>query len=186
MEFTQENFDKLLKVSEEIENYKKAVKEERERRKQEAEEKENLSQQLSELQNFKKELEEKEAKKKGKYEDLLSEKEKQIQELTEKFTSIETKATKYDEFMSKNLEDKFWKIPEEKQEFVKKLLGDKPHEEQLELLDGFISDYTKPDFKAKPADEWKEVKDTSEYEKAKQSGDRLGMLKNAPVITSEE
>jgi chromosome segregation ATPase len=122
MDFTQENFDKLLKTAEEVENYKKALKEEREKRKLETEEKENMKTQLSELQDFKKDLEDKEAKKKGKYEDLLVEKDNQIKDLTEKVSGFETKATKYDEFLSKNLEEKMSKIPDEKKDFIKKVL----------------------------------------------------------------
>jgi DNA repair exonuclease SbcCD ATPase subunit len=184
MEFTQENFDKLLKTAEEIENYKKAVKEERERRKQSQDELDSVKSSLSELETFKKELEEKEAKKKGKYEELLAEREKQVQELTEQKASIEAKALKYDEFLNKSLEEKIGKIPEEKQEFVKKVIGDKDHEAQLELLDGFIADYStqNKDFKAKPADDGIAPKDTSKLDEAKANKDIVGMITNAPVI----
>jgi chromosome segregation ATPase len=185
MEFTQENFDKLLKTAEEVENYKKALKEEREKRKQETEDKENMKTQLSELQDFKKDLEEKEAKKKGKYEDLILEKDNQIKELSEKISWIETKATKYDEFLTKNLDEKMSKIPDEKKEFIKKVLDWKPHDEQLTLLDGFIEDYSNPDFKAKPKNEWEEIKNTTEYEKAKKEGNVMGLIKNAPEIKDE-
>jgi len=185
MEFTQENFDKLLKVSEEIENYKKAVKEERERRRQEAEEKEKLITELSELQAFKKELEEKETKKKGKYEELIAEKDKQIVELTEKIGGIETKATKYDEFLTKSLEEKLSKIPEEKQEFVKKVLDWKAHDDQLTLLDWFIEDYSTKDFKSKPKDDWADPKDTSKYDEARKTWDLQWIIANAPVIAEE-
>lgn len=122
MEFTQENFDNLLKVAEENENYKKALKEEREKRKQTDAEKIEISNKLSELSDFKKELEEKEAKKKGKYEDIIAEKDAKIKELTDENSSIKPKAEKLDEFLNKSLEDKLSEIPEEKQEFVKKVL----------------------------------------------------------------
>gem|GEM_PF-4957416 len=99
---------------------------------------------------------------------MLSEKDKQLEELTGKLTSVETKATKYDEFLNKNLEDKMSKIPEEKKEFITKVLSGKDHEEQLSLLDGFILDYSKPtDFKVKPKDDGTEAKDTSKEEEAK-------------------
>ena len=184
MELTQEQFDKL---QEENENYKKALQEERARRKQAKEELEEYQQstgsELEELKKFKTELEEKEAKKKGKYEELLSEKEKALAELTEKVASIETKASKYDEFLQKNLEEKLGKIPEEKQEFINKVLGDKAHEEKLELLDWFIQEYAniKPkDFDNKPKDEGGDPDDTSEYQKAKESWDLWWVIANAP------
>lgn len=184
MEFTQENFDKLLKTAEEIENYKKAVKEERERRKQSQDELDSVKTTLSELETFKKDLEEKEAKKKGKYEELLSEREKQLEELTAQKAAIEAKAIKYDEFLNKSLEEKIAKIPEEKQEFVKKVIGDKDHEAQLELLDGFIADYSThtKDFKASPKNDGIDPKDTSKLEEAKAKKDIVGMISNAPVI----
>jgi len=122
MEFTQENFDKLLKIAEEVENYKKAVAEERGKRKQEADEKEKMQTQLTELQTFKAELEEKENKKKGKYEEIIAEKDAKIAELTTELTPTKEKAGKYDEFLNKELEAKLEKIPEDKREFVKKTL----------------------------------------------------------------
>jgi len=144
------------------------LKEERERRKAAQEEVETGKNTLEELQSFKKDLDEKEAKKKGKYEELLSDKDKQVEELTGKIASIEIKATKYDEFLNKNLEEKLSKIPEEKKEFVAKVLSGKEHEDQLSLLDSFIDDYTKPtDFKAKPKDDGTEAKDTSKEQEAK-------------------
>ena len=186
MEFNQENFDKLLetttKATEELENYKKAVKEERERRKQEATEKTELQTQLEELQSFKKELEEKDAKKKGKYEELLTEKEAQIKELTDKIGGIEAKAIKFDEFLTKTLEEKLSKIPEEKQEFIKKVLDGKSHDDQVSLLDWFIEDYSVKDFKAKPNKEWNDPDNKTEYEKAKSEWNISGMITNAPVI----
>lgn len=141
-------------------------------------------QELQELKTYKKDLEEKEAKKKGKYEELLAEREKQVQELTEQKAAIETKAQKYDEFLNKSLEEKIAKIPEEKQDFVKKLIGDREHEAQLELLDGFIEDYStqKKDFKPNPKDDGVDPKDTSKLEEAKAKKDIVGMITNAPVI----
>ena len=68
--------------------------------------------------------------------------------------------------MTKTLDEKFQKIPEEKQEFVKKILTDKSFEDQSELLDGFVQDYN-VDFKAKPKQEGEEIPDTSELDKAK-------------------
>jgi len=190
MEMTQENFDKLFG---ENENYKKALIEERSKRKQEAEEKAQIKAELDWLQTFKKDLEEKEAKKKGKYEDIIVERdaeiakikadhEAEIKSLTDELTPTKEKAWKYDEFLTKNLDDKMSKIPEERQEFVKKVLDWKSNDEQLSLLDGFIENYSKGDFKAKPKDEWEDPKNTTEFDKAKKDWDTRWLIANAPVM----
>jgi hypothetical protein len=132
MEFTQENFDKLLS---ENGNYKLAIKEERDRRKQAQEELVSVKSKLEDADDGKVDFEKKERKLKEKYESEIAAKDSMIKDLTEKTTSIEAKATKYDEVMTKNLEEKLSKIPEERLEFVKKVLADKNHDDQLDLLD---------------------------------------------------
>lgn len=182
MEFTQENFDKLLA---ENANKEKAFQEEREKRKQETKEKEAMQAQLTELQDFKKDLEEKEAKKKGKYEEIIAEKDAKIEELTKENTSTKEKAWRYDEYLWKELSAKLEQIPEDKREFVGQAIDGKTHEEKLWLLDVFIKDYTSPDFKAKPKEEWKDPKDTSKYEEAKKKWDVLWMIANAPEVKKD-
>ena len=180
MELTQENLDKL---TQENENYKKALQEERSKRKEATADSTEKEKQLTELMKFKQDLEEKESKKKGKYEELLTQKDSTIQELTGKFSWMEDKATKYDLLLQKSLDDKMWSIPKDRQEFVTKVLWDKSYEDKVELLDGFIQDYTKPnDFKNKP--EWKDADkwDTTEFQKAKESWDIMWLIGNAPII----
>jgi hypothetical protein len=85
--------------------------------------------------------------------------------------------------LTKSLEDKFTKIPQEKQEFVNKVLEGKSHEERLSLLDWFIWEYTKPaDFSTKPKDDGSDHKWVSKYEEAKKAWDIKGLIANAPVI----
>jgi hypothetical protein len=75
------------------------------------------------------------------------------------------------------------KIPEEKREFINKVLTDKTHEDKLDILDWFIADYSKPADFSNEAKGWdKEHKDTSEYDKAKESGSVIGLIWNAKII----
>lgn len=179
MEFTQENFDKLIT---ENDNYKKALTEERTRRKESDSKVAEIKIQLQgEIDDLKESLE-KESKKKNKDNWLIQEKEDKIKELETQLEETKTKASKYDEVLNKSLEEKLWKIPEDRKEFVGKAIADKPYDSQIELLDGFIADYSKPDFKAKPKDGEADPGDTSEYEKAKAAWDRMGMLQHAPKI----
>ena len=97
---------------------------------------------------------------------------------------MEAKATKYDEFLNKQLEDKLSKIPEDRLEFVNKVLDWKDHESKVELLDWFITDYTSDKwFNNKPAKEWGSVnKDTTDYQKAKEEWDISSLIANAKVV----
>jgi len=195
MDFTKENFDLLLSESEKLKgensNKEKALQEERSKRKELRDKLDSMesdgNKELEELRNEKKAREEAEAKKKGKYEDLLTQKDKELEETKAKISSVEEKATKYDTFLAKQLDEKITQIPEEKKEFVNKLLSWKSSEEQLELMDGFISEFWKPkDFKAVPKDWGKWVNsDTTKFEEAKKSGNISDMIANAPRISEE-
>jgi len=182
--------EEIAKLQEEHENYKKALKEERDRRKQASDELESFKSQtmseLEELKNYKKDLEEKEAKKKWKYEELLAKSEEEKTALKQQLEAITGKASKYDEFLNKSLEEKLSLIPEEKRDFVSKVLWDKAHEEKLELLDWFVADYSKKDFSSKPKDEWSDPQNTSEYDKALKEWNVSSMIANAPVIKRDE
>lgn len=115
----------------------------------------------------------------------IGEKDSLLEESKTKATELESKATKFDEFVTKSLEDKLGKIPEDKKEFVQKALNGRTLDEQSELLDWFADQYK--DFKSSPAD-WKggeSPADTSEYQKAKEEKNVMGMIKNAPSISQE-
>ena len=182
--------EEIAKLQEEHANYKNALQEERARRKQASEEleayKSQTSAELEELKNFKKELEEKEAKKKWKYEELLAKSEEEKASLKQQLDAITGKASKYDEFLNKSLEEKLALIPEEKRDFVSKVLWDKAHEEKLELLDGFVADYSKKDFSSKPKEDWEGTPNTSDYDKALKEWNVSSIIANAPVIKTAE
>lgn len=168
----------LEKETTERENYKKALDEERSKRRtadaklssQETTSAEHISAVEKERDSYKKHVETLTSQ--------VSEKDKAIEEATAKLTEFEQKALKHDEFVTKNLTDKLALIPEEKQEFVKKVLDGKSLVEQLDLVEWFVGEYK--DFKSSPTDKWGNPNDTSEYEKAKEAWDLVKMAIYAP------
>ncbi len=194
MELTQENFDslqsKILKLEENDENKEKALQEERSKRKELREENQKLkdwtNEELEAFRKEKTEREEKEAKKKGKFEELLTEKDTKIAELTASNESISDKATKYDELITKQLTDKLEALPEDKRDFVSKVIDWKDYDTKVELLDWFYKEYNpeNEDFNNKPKG-WDGVKtSTTEYQKAKESWDVWWLIANAASVES--
>lgn len=192
MDLTQENFEKILsenkKLKEENANKEWAFQEERRKKKSYQKEFEQYkldqNEELETLRNEKKAREEKEAKKKWKYEELLEEKENKIKELTWLNESISVKATKYDELLNSQLELQLAKIPEDKQEFVNKVIDWKDYESKIELLNWFNKEYNpeNKDFSNKvKGGEWVD-KDTTEFQKAKENWDVSWLIANAPVL----
>jgi len=192
MELTQEMFDKMqadmAKLKEVSDNKDAALAEERAKRKElrtKLEEKENsTNEELEAFRQEKAKREEQEAKKKGKYEELLAEKDNKIAEMSELLPTLEAKATKFDDYLTKQLETKLEAIPEEKREFVTKVIDWKDYESKIELLDWFHKEYNpeNKDFNNKPKwwSDWVS-NDTTEYQKAKESWDVMSIIANAPA-----
>jgi len=162
MDFTQENFNKLLEVAD---NKEKALQEERSKRKQLREEfdtfKTSQTTDLEELKKFKTEIEEKKLKDKWKLDELLANKEKEIEtykaQLTEHTTKIqeyEGYKTKFETHLQSQLDSKLASIPDDKKEFVNKVIDWKDFESKVELLDWFAKEYEKPWFSGWAPD-WK-------------------------------
>ena len=154
MEFTQENFDKLLEFNK---NQEKALLEERGKRKQ-------TKERLEELEKFKSELDEKKLKDKWKFEELLNTKEQEIETYKTKLQEIEGKLpeyegykTKFEWYLQSQLDNKLSSIPEDKKEFVSKVIDWKDFESKVELLDWFVKEYSKPSFSWNAPDKWKDV-----------------------------
>lgn len=177
----EEALEALGKANEEKANLNKALSEERTRRKsaeaklssQETTSAEHITAVEKERDTLKKQVET--------LTNQIGEKDKLLDENKTKTKELETKATKFDEFVTKNLKDKLSKIPEEKKEFVQKALNGKSLDEQSELLDWFANEYK--DFKSSPSDQGKSPNNTSEYEKAKEAWDLVGMAIYAPKST---
>lgn len=180
MELTQENLDKLLS---ENENYKSALSEERSKRKTAEKKVLEVQWEIEDFQKTKSDLEKKNLDSKWTYDSLIAQKDKEIEEAKSKLDALEWKATKYDEFTTKTLEEKVGKIPEEKRDFVNKVLWDKTLEEKLELLDWFIEDYSKKDFSNKPWGQWKDPSEAeTKLDEAKKKWDIRWVIANAKVV----
>lgn len=185
IEIEESEYNELSKKAGEVENYKQAVQEERSKRKSAEKEVTDLNIQLDDATAEVKRLEKKVEWNWGKKSEELEKAKADLQELQTKLETAEAKAAKYDEGLTNAINEKLEKIPEEKRDFVKSVLGDKPFEDQSTLLDGFIEDYSSPNFKAKPKDWEEDVKDTSEYDKAKEAGDVAWMLNHAQEFKEE-
>ena len=79
-----------------------------------------------------------------KKDEIIKERDTQVTQLTGELAQASGKAGKFDEHLTKTLADSMAKIPEDKQEFVKKALAGKSLDEQLELAQEFANQYTKP------------------------------------------
>ncbi len=197
MELTQENLDKLqaeLTKAKELEaNKEKALQEERAKRKQLRDKLESTKaiseedlKQLEEFRSNQKKLEEKKLKEKWKYEELLAEKDTKIEELSKQFEEIVGYKEKYTSIMEEKISKKMEAFPEEKREFIWKLVEWKSFDERFDILDWLTKELWSTDFGWKPKTWWDAPEKTSEYEKAKAEWDLDAMLKYAPVINKQE
>jgi len=193
MELTQDAFDALTKKLEKLEeinnNKDKALHEERGKRQSLSKKLESLwdvnpedLEELNKLREEKKKMEDKKLKEKWKYEELLKEKETELEELKKQIEGVVWYKEKYTSFMEKQLETKIDEFPEEKKEFIKKLIEWKEHESQLELLEWFKKEFGGDSFWWIPKTEWEPPKNNTEFDEAKKKWDISSMLSNAPVL----
>ena len=166
-------YEKLVEVDW---NKTKALKEERSRRQDADDKAEKL---LVEVEDRK--------VKATKKDEVITAKEAEIAKTQEEIKVATERAAKYDESIKKWLDEKLAKIPDDKKDFVNKALAGRSAEEQMELADWFVAEYSKPDFKAGPWAGWDDPqKKPSEFEKAKTAWDIEWMIANAPSISTSD
>lgn len=134
-------------LKQELENYKRAMLEERTKRQEEAEARKQKDLELEDLKKFKQELEEKEKLKKGEYETVIA-------ELKAKIGEYEPLVNQYNEFLTKSKQETeakvteyLSKIPEAELDFVKMAINGKDWNSQIKLLEWFITKFKIPTFK---------------------------------------
>lgn len=196
MEFTEENFNALLEKSTSLEW---AITAERANSKEYKAKINELSSKFEEIEKNKASKKEQELVKQGKLEQLLEQKNAALSEWEQKMADTQKmldemswKVEEYNQYKTAQqakameaLAKKLESLEENKRNRLLDLVKDKPIEEQGEIIDELITLSPTPDYKVNPKSGDKAtIPDVNEsYTKAKQSGDIMSMIMNAPAKT---
>lgn len=161
----------------EKENYQKAMKTEREKARE-------YKTKLADYEQKEKERQEKKKLQEGKYQELLEEKKSELQQMQEKLEELQGFKETVQKQKSEQIKQLITEIPDEKRDFVEKVLDGKSGREKIELLKEFIKDYKKPTYSDETAEDKNKnsIEPEDEYKKAKEKGDILEMLNKAKEI----
>lgn len=137
---------------------------------------------LENLRKAKADADLKEKKKKGEQDQIIEDLQTENEDLQTQVSDLTTYKTKYEENLEAQRAELLEQIPEAKREFVQSIIDWKEHDAQVAALTQFAEDYKEQTPSSNPdaPDGGGDPKDTTAYDQAKESGDRIAMLKNAP------